>query len=183
MLEIKSIVPNQNRGSTVSWSSRFKVLSEEMAEIALLSGLGWNVTLDTLNKKFVFDVQTGKDLTTNQSINPPVIFSPEFNSLKDMSYTESSLDYKNMAYVAGQGEGVDRRVITINDDTISGLERCELFVDARDIEEEKQVEGSDPVPRPVEDIITDLVNRGNQKLAEHEQEIYLDGQVLTKSPF
>lgn len=175
------IAPNQLRGPTVSWQSRFKVLPDELTEISLLSGIGWNISLDVVNKKFVFDVATGRDLTTAQAVNPPVIFSPEFNSLKSMSYTESSLNYKNMAYVAGQGEGIDRRVVTIG--TQTGLGRHELFVDARDVEEETQPETGDPVPRPEQDIIDDLLNRGGQKLAEHKQEVYLDGQVLTKSPF
>ncbi|OLN21916.1 hypothetical protein BTO30_12505 [Domibacillus antri] len=176
------IAANQLRGPTVSWQSRFKVLSEEMAEISLLSGIGWNISLDVVNKKFVFDVETGRDLTTAQSINPPVIFSPDFNSLKNMSYVESSLNYKSMAYVAGQGEGIERRVIEVGMDT--GLARHELFVDARDVEEEIQdPAGGAATARPEADIIADLQNRGNQKLAEHAAEIYLDGQVLTKSPF
>ncbi|MFL0365390.1 siphovirus ReqiPepy6 Gp37-like family protein [Pseudobacillus sp. 179-B 2D1 NHS] len=183
------IAPSHHRGSTVSWSSRFKSLPEELEEISLLSGIGWNVFLDIQNKKFIFDVSEGLDLTAGQSVNPPVIFSPEFNSLKSMSYTESTLSYKNMAYVAGQGEGIDRRVVTIG--TPVGLDRHELFVDARDVEETKDVEKTDAegnpiteqVPRPEQDIINDLLNRGEQKLAEHADEVYLDGQILTKSPF
>ena len=121
-------------------------------------------------------------MTANQSVLPPIIFSPEFDSLGQLSYTESELDYKNYAIVTGQGEGVDRRVIMLG--ASSGFERYELFVDARDIEEEKEGEdGQEPTPRPVAEIEANLINRGNQKLAEHEQEIYLEGQPLSKSPF
>lgn len=183
------IAPNLERGPTVSWSSRFKAVSEEMEEISILSGLGWNISLDIKNKQFVFDVKEGRDLTANQRNNPPVIFSPEFNSLKSLNFAESSLNYKNMAYVAGQGEGIERRVVPIG--IVNGLGRHELFVDARDVEEEIDVETlneenetvTEKEPRPEQDIINDLIVRGNQKLAENAAETYLDGQILTNSPF
>ncbi|MBH0166286.1 discoidin domain-containing protein [Fictibacillus sp. 7GRE50] len=135
------IATNQNRGSTVSWQSRFKNLAEEMTSISLVSGLGWGINLDYSLKKWVFDCHEGRDLTVNQSILPPVIFSPQFDSLKSLHYTESELNYKNTAYVAGQGEGIQRRVIELND-TNSGLNRHEIFVDARDVPEE--TEGDEP---------------------------------------
>lgn len=174
------LAENFYSGDEIDWQSRYKNLAEEMAEIGFLSGLGWNIDIDTQLKKFVFKALEGRNLTVNQSDLPPAIFSPEFNTLGQMSYVESELDYKNFAIVAGQGEGADRRIIEVGEAS-TGFDRYELFVDARDIEEETQPEEGDPIPRPVEDIERDLINRGNQKLAEHEQEIYLEGQVLSKS--
>lgn len=183
------LAPNLNRGQSVSWSSRYKNLAEEMSDISLATGLGWDVSLDIHNKKWVFDVVEGKNLIANQSINPPVIFSPQFESLKSLHYTESELNYKNIAYVAGQGEGVDRRVIELGIDT--GLNRHEVFIDARDVSEEDDVEVTDgegnttteKVPRPEKEIIKDLTDRGNQQLDQLSQEHYLEGQILTNSPF
>src|SRR5690606_4729564 len=40
---------------------------------------------------------------------------------------------------------------------------------------------TEPKPRPEEEIIADLINRGEQKLKEHEQEIYMEGQTLSES--
>ena len=85
------------------------------------------------------------------------------------------MDYKNFAVVAGQGEGVERRIISIGDAV--GADRYEMFVDARDVSEEDD-EGN---PRPVEKVLADLNKRGNEKLSEHAQEIYLGGQILTTS--
>lgn len=176
------IANDLQRGDEISRSTRFDVLSEELITESLLSGLGWNISLDLKNKQFVFDVVEGINRVATQRDNPPVIFSPEFNSLKSMGYTESYLDYKNMAYVAGQGEGVDRRVITIGAEE-EGLNRYELFVDARDIEETNTDDEGTETPRPVADIEKNLIDRGNEKLSEHIQEIYMEGQILTKSPF
>lgn len=171
------LVSNLNRGNPLEWQSRFKNLAEELTEISFLSGLGWNVDIDYINKKYRFQVLEGRDLTAGQSDLPPAIFSPEFDTLGELKYTESELDYKNLAIVAGQGEGAERRIIHVGEST--GFERFELFVDARDVSEE--TEDEEPLPRPIEDIEADLTNRGQQKLAEHEQEIYLEGQTLSKS--
>lgn len=171
---------NLHRGPNVSWQSRYKNLAEELEKIGLYSGLGWNVEVDTTNQQYVFKVLEGRDLTVNQSGLPPAIFSPEFNTLGQLSYTESDLNYRNFAVVGGQGEGIERRIVTVGDS--AGFERFELFVDARDVEEETQGENDEePTPRPEQDIIDDLINRGEHALTEYEQEIYVEGQALTKS--
>lgn len=173
------IAPNQNRGNSVSWQSRFKNVAEELASISLNSGLGWELRLDVQQRKWVFDVVEGRDLTTSQSNLPPVIFSPQFDSLLSLNYSESELNYKNTAYVAGQGEGNERRIVEVGPST--GLNRHEIFVDARDVPEE--TEDDPPQPRAEQDIINDLTIRGQQQLNEMLQEQYLEGQVLTHSPF
>jgi hypothetical protein len=171
------LAPNLNRGETVSWQSRFKNLADELTDISLATGLGWDVTIDLKTKKWVFDVVVGKNVTVNQSSNPPVIFSPQFESLQSLHYTESEMNYKNTAYVGGQGEGVERRIIELGQDT--GLNRHELFIDARDVSEKDD----DDNEREEADIIKDLTDRGNQELSQLVQEHYLEGQILTYSPF
>lgn len=171
------IAPDQQRGGYISYSSRFKNVAEEQSTLSLSSGLGWDVLLDLDNKRFVFDVFAGRDLTQSQSSNPPVIFSPQFDSIETMSFAQSELNYKNVAYVAGLGEGVERRVVEIGD--FAGLDRHELFIDARDVAETDD-EGN---LIPEEQIIQSLIDRGQQKLKEMMQEEYLEGQILTKSPF
>src|SRR6185312_766342 len=95
---------NTNLGPTVSWQSRYKNLLEELTNISLESGMGWNVELDFKNKQYIFKVLQGRDLTVDQNVLPPAIFSPEFNTVGQLSYVESELDYRNYAIVAGQGE-------------------------------------------------------------------------------
>lgn len=173
-----TLAPNLNRGATVEWSSRYKNLGEEVMDISMYSGLGWGVPLDIVNKKWVFKVYEGRNLTVNQSALPPVIFSTEFDSLQSLQYLESDFNYKNSAYVAGQGEGELRRIVELGVEQ-TGLNRIELFVDARDVEEVND----DDTPIPVATINATLTERGRQKLSENLQELYVEGQILTKSPF
>lgn len=159
------IVAILNRGPNIAWQSRFKNLAEELANLSLISGLGWDFSLDIQEQRFVFDVRGWRDLTVNQTDNPPVIFSPQFDSLQSLHYTESDLNYRNVGIVGGQGEGAAREIVEVG--SAAGLARHEVFIDARDI-----AEGSG-----------DLQTRGQQKLQEFLTEQYLEGQILTNSPF
>ncbi|MGE7129147.1 siphovirus ReqiPepy6 Gp37-like family protein [Lysinibacillus xylanilyticus] len=166
---------NKNKGPVIEENSRYDALHEKLKELSELHGLGWNIELDFKNKRFVFVVQEGKNLVANQTGLPQAIFSTEFGTIEALEYTESDLDYKNFAVVAGQGEGVERTIISIGNSV--GADRYEMFVDARDVSEEDE-EGE---PLPVEKVVADLNKRGNEKLSEHAQEIYFGGQILTTS--
>jgi hypothetical protein len=159
-IDIIQMAPNQNRGLSVSWQSRYKNLADELGEISFVSGLGWNVSVDLTNKRYIFDVQQGRDLTVNQAVNPPVIFSPDFESIKTQQLADSDLNYKNFGYIGGQGEGAAREIVTTG--TAIGLDRIETFIDARDIEDSAL-----------------LPERGQQKMKEFETELYLEAEILT----
>lgn len=166
------LAPNQNRGPMLEEKSRFDMLDEKLIELSKLHGLGWNIELDLNNKQFVFTILEGNNFVANGEVLPQVIFSTERETLAQLEYTESFLDYKNYAVVAGQGEGVDRRIVSIGDAV--GADRYEMFVDARDIGDQDD-EGN---PLPADKVIANLKKRGEEKLAESTQEIYMSGQAL-----
>ncbi|MBT2661953.1 hypothetical protein [Bacillus sp. ISL-45] len=159
------IAPNQNRGASFVFQTRFKNLDEELEKISLSSGLGWDIRIDLDRRKFVFDVYEGRDLSAEQSPNPPVFFSIDFDNVESQTFVDSELGHKNAAFVGGQGEGVEREIVQIGND-LSGLERNEVFIDARDIED-----GSD------------LPSRGEQKLAEFMPVQSFETKVLPYSTF
>ena len=156
------IAADQARGSKFVFQTRYKQLDEELAKIGLTSGLGWTVKLDLVNKKYVFDVLVGVDRTAGQDVNSRAIFSDEFDNLSSQKIMQSKVDYKNVAFVAGQGEGASRRIITVGE--ASGFDRHEVFIDARDIENDE-----------------DLPDRGMQKLSEYEKISAFESQILEKS--
>lgn len=125
---------SKNRGEKLQFQTRYKNLSDELTKLAKTSGLGFTVDLDYKSKKFIFSVLEGKDLSFNQRVNPPAIFSVEYDNIINQNYIESDIGYKNVGYVAGQGEGAEREVHILSND-LAGLDRRETFIDARDIEE------------------------------------------------
>ena len=60
------------------------------------------------------------------------MFSPRFDNLISSNVIASIKEMMNVACVAGEGEGNERKIISAGSE-IGGLDRIELFVDARNI--------------------------------------------------
>src|SRR5690606_19100920 len=96
-----SIAPDQQRGIETPRQTRYEPLDQVMESIARWCDIGWHVYLDFDNKKWVFDVIEGRDLTAGQTTNPPVIFSRNFDNVLSQEYKESDVSYRNVGYAAG----------------------------------------------------------------------------------
>ena len=104
----------------------YDIISEACEE----RGVGFKVVLND-NKQFVFSFYSGADRSYDQTDLPYVAFSPNFDNLISSNYVETKSGLKNVTLVGGEGEGQDRRYTAVGD--ISGLDRREMFTDARDL--------------------------------------------------
>lgn len=138
-----------------------------------------NEIINNIDKMF-FKVVTGADRSVdNPDSNNPVVFSFDTNNLQSLHYSEDSRQYKNLAIVAGEGEGEERTVVEVGDDQLEGLDRIELYVDARDLQSGEETE--DPLtPEEYEEL---LQERGEEKLSECEQFETLEASVIANSMF
>lgn len=127
------VAKTMHRGAKLHFQTRYKKLSDELANLSKLSGLGITIDVDYKNKQFIFRVLEGRDLSYKQDINPPAIFSKDYDNIRKQNYIESTIEYKNCAYIGGQGTGAERKIEVLNNNLV-GLDRREIFVDARDIE-------------------------------------------------
>lgn len=139
-------------------------------------GIGFKVTLNE-SKQFVFELYTGTDRSYAQTTNPYVVFSPKFENIINSNYIESKSSLKNITLIGGEGEGSARRYTTIGSG--SGLDRRELFTDARDISSDVGNE----VILSNEEYIAQLQQRGKENLAENTEVISFEGQVETTIMF
>ena len=116
--------------------------------------------------RMVFDLSEGADRSIMQEDNPHIIFSDAYSNLLSFSYASDSAITRNFAYIYGHGEGSGRKHTTycVGDEP-AYLSRYELYVDAKDISEEEQVEGV-TVPIPEERYIELLKSRGSEKLID-----------------
>ncbi len=112
-IDVVSLAINQNRGPRVRWQTRYKNLTSELEGISLYSGLGWDIRPNFDLEKWVFDVYSGVDRSASQSDRAPVVFSVAYDTIEQMAYVDSDIDYKNLAYVAGQGEGAEREIARV----------------------------------------------------------------------
>lgn len=102
-------------------------LGETIDRICKTYNMGYKITLK--DGYFVFDMYRGADRSYNQSTNPYVVFSPDFENLLNSEYTFTGDTYKNVVLVAGEGEGLERKTKAVGD--ASGLDRYEMYADAR----------------------------------------------------
>ena len=105
-------------------------LYDVIQKICFERGMGFKVTPNE-NKQFVFKLYIGADRSYSQSQYPYVVFSPDFENIISSNYMESKSSLKNVTLIGGEGEGVERRYTHIGE--VAGLDRRELFTDARDI--------------------------------------------------
>lgn len=137
-----------------------------------INGIGFKVTLSSDNK-FVFKLYAGVDRSYEQDKHPYVIFSPKFDNLLNSRYLRSKKTLKTITLVAGEGQGDERTTTTVTADGYqnTGLERRELYTDARDLS--RNVDGG---TLSEEEYIQTLESRGKEKLSENSEIKSFDGQ-------
>lgn len=139
--------------------------------------IGFSIILNDDNK-FEFELYSGKDRSYDQIKNPYVVFSKEYNNLLSSNFKESVSKLKNFALVGGTGEGKDRKTAVVGEE-ISGFERRELYVDARDLLD--MDENGDPIDdKTYKD---QLIERGKTKLSSYKKESRFDGENEVNGQF
>lgn len=87
---------------------------------------------------FEVQIKTGVDRTRGNGLNT-VIFSKSLSNIKRASYSYNSESDMNVVYIAGEGEGAERKWYEIQKDSENkrnAWNREELWIDARDIQSE-----------------------------------------------
>lgn len=70
--------------------------------------------------------------------NPNLKFATRYGNLGNVSYANSTIEYKNVAFVAGAGEGDDRIHVIAGDTAATGINRREMYIDARDLQQDTE---------------------------------------------
>lgn len=149
-------------------------LYEVISKICLDQNIGFKITLNSKNQ-FVFKLYAGSDRSYKQFKNPHVVFSPKYENLINSKRIQSKKSLKNVALVAGEGEGSSRKTLTTGNTTVTGLDRREMFVDARDIS--STTENGGTVSESTYNQY--LKQRGDERLSQNKSSEVFDGQVDT----
>lgn len=114
---------------------------------------------------FEVQIKTGVDRTRGNGLNT-VKFSKSLSNIKRASYSYNSESDMNVAYIAGEGEGAERKWYEIQKDSEnkkSAWNREELWIDARDI----QSEGEDDTTLTDEEYDKLIEQRAYEKFQEN----------------
>lgn len=171
------IIVDEN-GQAAGKQVSYQPLREYTDEVLREYGMSAKVTLKESNKMLLYGVFRGADRSMgNSSGNEPIIFSTDYDNLISSTYLYDSQSLKNAALVGGEGEGLER-FFTLLTASESGLQLREMFVDASDINKEREVEESEePVPYTDAEYRTLLVQKGQQILKDQIIEETFTGDV------
>lgn len=150
------------------------------------------VTTTPKISSWALTIIAGKDRTKGNSQGyEPVIFSQSLSNIERTTYNINSKGYTNYAYVAGEGEGSERKWIVqrINKgagrdnmtsyiQNIDGWNRAELWVDARDLQSEDE-NGNAISDSDYEKL---LIQRANQKAVENNLEESYEATLTEGAP-
>lgn len=152
-----------------------KSLSDIFQPLSETYDIGYEVYLNMEEKAFEFTLFRGKDLTIgNKDGNKPVIFGTDFNNILKSEYVSDNNNYRNVAYVAGEGEGENRVVVEVKQTESAGFFRREIVVDARDIQK------ANSISRMTDEEYNELLQqRGKEKLSELRKVESYDAELMS----
>ena len=150
--------------ANVTAQARFDSVLEKIVEILKQYNIGIKARLNTnaLDLALVgITIYSYTNQTIGNNQNPVAIFSDDLGNLNAWNFEQNNTEYRNVAVVAGEGEGTDRTVYTAGETASADVDRYELYVDARDLS--KTTDDGELTPTQYRDI---LITRGNETLAE-----------------
>lgn len=156
---------------SVTIQTEIDTLYNVLKSIGDVYGLGFRLVRRADDSKLYFDVYTGYDRTTTQTVRDAVVFSTALDNLTATTDLTSSEQYKNVAYVyAPNGSR-----IVYSDDAdanTSGFNKKILIVNANDIED---AAGST--------LNAKLDQRGKEELAKNRTVMGFDGEIPQNGPY
>ncbi|GAB0170554.1 siphovirus ReqiPepy6 Gp37-like family protein [Lysinibacillus sp. CTST325] len=151
-------------------------VSEHCFALCQKHEMSFDVLMNHKDKKYDVYTWQGEDHSITQNVHPHVIFSKEFDNVIKQNYVNSNIETKTTAIVAGEGEGTDRKTITVNDN-LSGFNRRELYVDARDLQSGYLDDDNNNVTLTPDEYDATLISRGEEKLAEYQERETYESEI------
>ena len=181
-----NVIKKQITGGYV-WDEIKPILDQEMLNVDLKPKVVSTKLVDgkeTNISGWEFKIFKGTDRTRNNvEGNTPIIFSQGLSNVQRTEYYSNTEEYCTNAYVAGEGEGNNRKWFEVlnktnKDETDkSGWNRTELWIDARDIQS-VQADGSTITSEQYEKLIK---QRADEKFTEHKKNEVFEATLITNN--
>lgn len=167
-------------GILKAFQTSYTNVYEKVQDICVENDLGFRLRFDPVNKQYVFEVYKGLDRTyTNVEGNKKIVFDTETEDLLSSNYYTSNQDYKNVGLALGEGTGFSRSSVIVGQETVDGIERRELYVDARDVQSTYMDDTGVERTLTEEEYIKALTQKGSENLAEYEIVESFEGIIRT----
>jgi len=171
--EIYENAYSEQIGPVVTLQRTGRSVKDRLDDLCVDYDVGYDVYYDIEKNKFIFKVLEHRDMTYDNGVNLPVIFDTETDDILDSTYDYNVESEKNMALVVGESQDSTesdvriRAKVVVGDDTLSGYDRKELYIDARDLQSESENESGSIDEMSDEEYVEVLKDRGSKKLSEN----------------
>lgn len=178
----KRVIPRLVLGVNTGLSDSIKkqvtgdYLDDTIIEICNNYDYGWDMYI--YDNAINFVVYKGINRSYGQDTNPYVVFSDKFDNLFNTDYQLKTEEIGTTTLIGGEGEGLERIYTTVGNER-SGLNRYEVFVDAKDISQNKDTEEE----IPLETYLQLLQERGKEQLAERVYTEGFSGEIIDDISF
>lgn len=163
----------KNFGANVQHQMTYKDVYESIEKLCDTHEIGARCIFN--GRELFYDFYEGENRTINQSIHPRIILSKSRANLLHRTYEDANNDLKTTALIAGAGEGSERKLASIGTE-FKGLARREIFIDAREVSDKKDVNG-EQVDIPLSEYQQLLLAKGNEKLSEYTEFIGFEAEL------
>ena len=163
-----SLGTRQGLGDSIRLQVTGENVSDQLYKMEQTQGMSHRLAYDYENNTLSFEVWQGLDRTDTQDVNSWATFSDSFRNIRDAVYNQDDTNYRNVAYVAGAGEGSERTIIEVDLREDATEARREVWVDARDLQP-TYVEGTTTYTYTDAEYEELLRQRGLDKLTEFAQ--------------
>lgn len=170
-IQYLSLAKAPNLGNEViQYQNSYGNVAEEMEALCTSYDFGIKEMAASLEKPGNrLEIFKGRDLSD------VVEFSDDYENLIKAGYQNNNYDESTTAYVYGEGEGAARKNVVVGNEKM-GLQRKELYVDARDLQQK-----TDDGDLSDSQYKATLSNRGKSKLSERKRILTLNGEVPVTS--
>ncbi len=162
----------QGYGTSITLQNTGDNVGERLYDMLKTQEMSQRLVFDYLENTLTYEVWKGLDRRDTQTENSWAVFSDSFRNIKNAQYDRDESDYKNVAYVAGEGEGTARKVVEVDIRQSPDEERRELWVDARDLQQHS--DNANYTDAQYHDL---LFQRGLEKLADYDAIEKIDSDV------
>lgn len=183
-------------GDLNTGSGRIEYVSEAfinallaVEDAAKAAKLGFRMITDVRARLHYFSVYEGRNLTADQTVNPPCVFSQEFDNIVEQEYTNSIENLKSTAYVGGEEEPAQGseeetkptygRLVAEVGGTAADLDRDEIFINATDISRVFKDDADVEHIRSVAELMALLSARGGAELEYHAETLNFASKINT----
>jgi hypothetical protein len=157
--------------TSITYTVDNDTIKKVLQDLAEIYGFGYRLYRGPDTSTLYFNVYTGSDRTTLQTVLPAVIFSPSLNTIAEVAELRNISDYKNAAYVFHPKQQLN--VYAQGYENVTGFDRRVLLVDASSLD--STLTGAN--------LTNAMLQLGKDELAKHKNVSAIDGQIPQNSKY